>query len=111
MGCLARELGIDEVLAVGSLAEPVAAGAAGGPPPGANVRNTTQAAFPDQPHVPDQGVTVNTRSRWVTDTDAAFVLLAEELRQGDVVLLKSSRDSGLRLLGDRLRSDYTEVDS
>jgi UDP-N-acetylmuramoyl-tripeptide--D-alanyl-D-alanine ligase len=39
---------------------------------------------------------------WVPDTDAAHHLLAEQLEAGDVVLLKSSRDSGLRWLGDRL---------
>ncbi len=39
---------------------------------------------------------------WVSDTDAAYDLLARRLRPGDVVLLKSSRDSGLRWLGDRL---------
>ena len=38
----------------------------------------------------------------VPDTDAAFDLLSEQLRPGDVVLLKSSRDAGLRWLGDRL---------
>jgi UDP-N-acetylmuramoyl-tripeptide--D-alanyl-D-alanine ligase len=39
----------------------------------------------------------------VADIDAAHVLLQAELGSGDVVLLKSSRDSGLRVLGDRLR--------
>ncbi len=39
----------------------------------------------------------------VPDIDAAYALLQGELRSGDVVLLKSSRDSGLRVLGDRLR--------
>lgn len=39
---------------------------------------------------------------WVPDTDAAFAHLSRRLRRGDVVLLKSSRDSGLRWLGDRL---------
>ena len=39
---------------------------------------------------------------WVPDTDAAHALLSEQLESGDVVLLKSSRDSGLRWLGDRL---------
>ncbi|MBB2987129.1 UDP-N-acetylmuramoyl-tripeptide--D-alanyl-D-alanine ligase [Terracoccus luteus] len=39
---------------------------------------------------------------WVPDRDAAHDLLADRLRPGDVVLLKSSRDSGLRWLGDRL---------
>lgn len=38
----------------------------------------------------------------VPDADAALRLLAEQLQPGDVVLLKSSRDSGLRHLGDRL---------
>ncbi len=37
------------------------------------------------------------------DIDAAYELLQAELASGDVVLLKSSRDSGLRVLGDRLR--------
>ena len=36
------------------------------------------------------------------DADAAVALLREELRPGDVVLFKSSRDAGLRWLGDRL---------
>ena len=38
----------------------------------------------------------------VPDADAAYDLLEQQLRPGDVVLLKSSRDAGLRLLGDRL---------
>ena len=33
---------------------------------------------------------------------AAAAFLAGELRPGDVVLVKSSRDAGLRFLGDRL---------
>jgi UDP-N-acetylmuramoyl-tripeptide--D-alanyl-D-alanine ligase len=36
------------------------------------------------------------------DIDAAYDALQAELGPGDVVLLKSSRDSGLRVLGDRL---------
>jgi UDP-N-acetylmuramoyl-tripeptide--D-alanyl-D-alanine ligase len=40
----------------------------------------------------------------VPDLDAAYQLLQQELREGDVVLLKSSRDAGLRALGDRLAS-------
>jgi UDP-N-acetylmuramoyl-tripeptide--D-alanyl-D-alanine ligase len=39
---------------------------------------------------------------WVPDADAAHDLLSRELSAGDVVLLKSSRDAGLRWLGDRL---------
>ncbi|NMM25310.1 MAG: UDP-N-acetylmuramoyl-tripeptide--D-alanyl-D-alanine ligase [Phycicoccus sp.] len=44
-------------------------------------------------------------STWVRDVDAAFELLRHELRPGDVVLVKSSHDAGLRLLGDRLVDD------
>jgi UDP-N-acetylmuramoyl-tripeptide--D-alanyl-D-alanine ligase len=38
----------------------------------------------------------------VPDTDTAYDALEAELAVGDVVLLKSSRDSGLRFLGERL---------
>ncbi|WP_426566625.1 UDP-N-acetylmuramoyl-tripeptide--D-alanyl-D-alanine ligase [Angustibacter sp. McL0619] len=38
----------------------------------------------------------------VPDVEAAYALLSAELEPGDVVLLKSSRDAGLRYLGDRL---------
>lgn len=44
-------------------------------------------------------------SEWVADTDAALALLRSELRPGDIVLVKSSRDSGLRFLGERLVED------
>jgi UDP-N-acetylmuramoyl-tripeptide--D-alanyl-D-alanine ligase len=44
-------------------------------------------------------------SVWVPDADAAFDLLHEQLRSGDTVLLKSSRDSGLRWLGERVAAD------
>jgi UDP-N-acetylmuramoyl-tripeptide--D-alanyl-D-alanine ligase len=40
----------------------------------------------------------------VPDLETAYELLRRELREGDVVLLKSSRDAGLRALGDRLAS-------
>ena len=42
------------------------------------------------------------QSIWVPDTDAAYELLRQDLAPGDVVLLKSSHDAGLRWLGDRL---------
>jgi UDP-N-acetylmuramoyl-tripeptide--D-alanyl-D-alanine ligase len=48
-------------------------------------------------------------SQWVADTDAAHYLLEAQLRAGDVVLLKSSRDSGLRWLGDRLAATSAEA--
>nr|WP_187361470.1 UDP-N-acetylmuramoyl-tripeptide--D-alanyl-D-alanine ligase [Phytoactinopolyspora mesophila] len=41
-------------------------------------------------------------SVWVPDREAAEELLTKELRAGDVVLVKSSRDAGLRVLGERL---------
>ena len=44
-------------------------------------------------------------STWVADIDAAYELLQQELVPGDVVLLKSSHDAGLRWLGDRLLDD------
>ncbi|MGB7818568.1 MAG: UDP-N-acetylmuramoyl-tripeptide--D-alanyl-D-alanine ligase, partial [Ornithinibacter sp.] len=45
---------------------------------------------------------VVTRVRRVSGAAPAEELLRAELRRGDVVLFKSSRDAGLRLLGDRL---------
>jgi UDP-N-acetylmuramoyl-tripeptide--D-alanyl-D-alanine ligase len=41
-------------------------------------------------------------SVFVADVDAAYDLLREELRPGDVVLVKSSKSAGLRFLGDRI---------
>lgn len=41
-------------------------------------------------------------SVFVPDADAAYAFLREELRPGDVVLVKSSKSAGLRFLGDRL---------
>ncbi len=72
VGRLTSDLKVDRVLAVGEGARDIAA-----------------AADP-------AAVT------WVPDADAAYGLLGEELASGDVVLLKSSRDAGLRWLGDRL---------
>ncbi|MBN9142178.1 MAG: UDP-N-acetylmuramoyl-tripeptide--D-alanyl-D-alanine ligase [Micrococcales bacterium] len=41
-------------------------------------------------------------SMLVPDLDAAYDVLREQLRPGDLVLVKSSNSAGLRLLGDRL---------
>ncbi|AYF99209.1 UDP-N-acetylmuramoyl-tripeptide--D-alanyl-D-alanine ligase [Protaetiibacter intestinalis] len=38
----------------------------------------------------------------VADADAAYDVLRDELRSGDIVLVKSSNSAGLRFLGDRL---------
>ncbi|MBR7744414.1 UDP-N-acetylmuramoyl-tripeptide--D-alanyl-D-alanine ligase [Phycicoccus sp. BSK3Z-2] len=75
----AVDLGVDELVVVGDAARPLADGAeqalAGG---------------------------AATRVRSVADADEAEALLRAELRAGDVALFKSSRDAGLRWLGDRL---------
>ena len=76
VGALAAELGIDRVLAVGPGAAAIADGArAAGCPAEAVLR--------------------------AGDADAAYRLLVRDTRPGDVVLFKSSRDSGLRWLGER----------
>ncbi|WP_353950398.1 UDP-N-acetylmuramoyl-tripeptide--D-alanyl-D-alanine ligase [Knoellia sp. S7-12] len=52
-----------------------------------------------------------TRIRWVADADAAEALLRAEVAPPDVVLFKSSRDAGLRWLGDKLSTvDQTRPD-
>jgi UDP-N-acetylmuramoyl-tripeptide--D-alanyl-D-alanine ligase len=78
--------GVDELLVVGEAARPLASGAVSA----ASVHGAT------------------TRIRTATDADAAEVLLRAELRPGDVALFKSSRDAGLRLLGDRLAAPPEE---
>lgn len=75
VGTLAGELGVDVLVAVGDLAAGIASGAR------------------------DAGVA---EVHEADDVDAAETLLGERLAPGDVVLLKSSRDAGLRWLGDRL---------
>ncbi len=74
-GATAAELGVDLLVGVGELARDVVSGYGSG--------GTGEG-------------------HWVADTDAAFDLLGRLLRPHDVVLLKSSRDSGLRWLGERL---------
>jgi UDP-N-acetylmuramoyl-tripeptide--D-alanyl-D-alanine ligase len=44
----------------------------------------------------------NGESVQVASIDAAYDVLREELRAGDVVLVKSSKSAGLRFLGDRI---------
>ncbi len=75
--------GVDELVVVGVAAQPLAEGAraAGG----------------------------GTHVRTVPDAEAAEALLRAELRRGDVALFKSSRDAGLRLLGDRLATTPEEL--
>ncbi len=79
VGTEAAELGFDEVLVVGAAAEPIAEGARGGDRPG------------EGPRV-----------RVVADADAAEEVLRAELDARDLAVFKSSRDAGLRWLGDRI---------
>ena len=48
--------------------------------------------------------------RWVADAARAGALLEAELRSGDVVLFKSSRDAGLRWLGEEVAAATTDPD-
>ncbi|MBK7721678.1 MAG: UDP-N-acetylmuramoyl-tripeptide--D-alanyl-D-alanine ligase [Austwickia sp.] len=87
IGELAARLGIDKVLAVGPGAAAVAEGA-------------LAAGMP-----PDQ-------VECVADVDAAYAALGAQLSPADLVLVKSSRDSGLRILGERLSvGDQVERES
>ena len=79
VGRYAAEHGVDQLLAVGAGAAAIAEGA--------TLAGTT------------------TCPRTSPDADAAYSLLRDECRPGDVVLLKSSRDAGLRFLGDRLTQE------
>jgi UDP-N-acetylmuramoyl-tripeptide--D-alanyl-D-alanine ligase len=80
IGRLAVRLNVSRLVVVGDLARPMATGA------------QHEGSWGDE-------------AVWVPDADAAHELLAEELRPGDVVLFKSSRDAGLRWLGDRVAGE------
>ena len=79
IGRLAARLGITRVVVVGAGAHPMHLGASDGP----------------------GGV----ESVPVPDRATALALLRQELRRGDTVLVKSSRDAGLRQLGEDLVDD------
>jgi UDP-N-acetylmuramoyl-tripeptide--D-alanyl-D-alanine ligase len=80
IGRLAVRLNIAQLVVVGESARPMATGA------------QHEGSWGDE-------------AVWVPDADAAYDLLADKLRPGDVVLFKSSRDAGLRWLGDRVAGD------
>lgn len=87
LGRLAVRLNVSRVVAVGERTQPIQSGAQ---------------------HKGSKGE----GSIWVPDIDAAYELLRQELTPGDVVLIKSSHDAGLRWLGDRLVDDTgSEVSS
>ncbi|HVD23062.1 MAG TPA: UDP-N-acetylmuramoyl-tripeptide--D-alanyl-D-alanine ligase [Lapillicoccus sp.] len=77
VGGWASALGVDRLVVVGQRARAIADGAVG-------------------------GTGRHTEVTLVNDADDAYDLLQAHLQSGDVVLLKSSRDAGLRWLGDRL---------
>ncbi|MFC0359535.1 UDP-N-acetylmuramoyl-tripeptide--D-alanyl-D-alanine ligase [Kytococcus schroeteri] len=81
LGRAAAERGIDVVVVVGDTARPVADG----------VHDFTADTGQDGPEVVI-----------ATDSQEARTMLEERLRPGDVVLFKSSRDSGMRVLGDQV---------
>jgi UDP-N-acetylmuramoyl-tripeptide--D-alanyl-D-alanine ligase len=80
LGRLAAHLLVSRVVAVGERTQPIDSGA----------RQEGPGAV---------------ESTWVPDVDAAYELLRQQLAPGDVVLVKSSRDAGLRWLGERLVDD------
>ena len=80
IGRLAVRLNIGRLVVVGETARPMATGA------------QHEGSWGDE-------------AVWVPDADAAYALLADKLRPGDVVLFKSSRDAGLRWLGDKVAGD------
>ncbi|HYO19795.1 MAG TPA: cyanophycin synthetase, partial [Dermatophilaceae bacterium] len=80
VGRLAVSLNVSHLVAVGQGAQPIERGARDAGP----------------------GEVSGSESIWVPDTEAAYQLLRQHLSPGDVVLVKSSRDAGLRWLGDRL---------
>ncbi len=77
IGRLAVRLNISRLVVVGDVARPMATGA------------QHEGSWGEE-------------AVWVPDADAAHDLLLENLRPGDVVLFKSSRDAGLRWLGDKV---------
>ena len=83
MGRLAVNLNVSRVVAVGQGTQPIDDGARQERAGGSSGSRAEQSV-------------------WVPDTDAAYELLQQNLAPGDVVLVKSSRDAGLRWLGDRL---------
>jgi UDP-N-acetylmuramoyl-tripeptide--D-alanyl-D-alanine ligase len=81
VGRLAHSLGVDRVVVVGEGARGIHAGAVA------------------------DGARDGEGSVVVPDSEAAHALLREHLRPGDLVFFKSSRDAGLRWLGDQVAAD------
>jgi len=98
LGRLAIRLGISRLVAVGQGTQPIHHGAR-------DESSTAEGSALDQGGLLDPDGSPLEGLVWVPDTDAAYELLRQQLAPGDVVLVKSSRDAGLRWLGDRLLGD------
>jgi UDP-N-acetylmuramoyl-tripeptide--D-alanyl-D-alanine ligase len=107
MGRLAVQLGVSRLVAVGQGTQPLDEGARDEKLAGSG-HTLDSSAGSDSSESSDssQGVSI-----WVPDVDSAFELLHSNLAPGDVVLVKSSRDAGLRWLGDRLVEDRLPDDT
>ncbi len=90
VGALAAQLGISRVVAVGEGARAIESGAR------AATQRTTSGTTSGTTGAPA------TEATWLPDVDTAYDHVQQHCRAGDVVLLKSSRDAGLRWLGERL---------
>ncbi|RUP84760.1 MULTISPECIES: UDP-N-acetylmuramoyl-tripeptide--D-alanyl-D-alanine ligase [unclassified Kocuria] len=84
LGQLLVRLNISHVLAVGDLARPVFTAA------------TLEGSWGEE-------------AAWVPDAESAEEYLREQLRPGDIVLLKSSNAAGLNHLGDRIAASGSET--
>ena len=85
IGRLTRKLGIDRLVVVGQAAQGIHAGAVA-----AGARDGEDSVA-------------------VPDSVTAHSLLRDALLPGDLVLFKSSRDAGLRWLGDAVAEEVAEV--
>ena len=94
LGRLAVSLHVSRVVAVGQGARPIDSGARDE----GSARSGSESNESNESNESHE----SSESTWVPDTEAAYRLLGQNLAPGDVVLVKSSRDAGLRWLGDRL---------
>lgn len=85
IGRVAGGLGVSQIVAVGEQARPYLQGAA------------LEGSWSGE-------------SRWVPDREAAIALLRDELRGGDVVLVKASRSAGLERVAQALADDSASVE-
>jgi UDP-N-acetylmuramoyl-tripeptide--D-alanyl-D-alanine ligase len=85
LGRVAAQLGVPEVLAVGADARGICAGV-------------------------DAVPSASTRCRAVAETDEAIALLRDELRAGDVVLVKASRAASLERVAAALVDDEVRAE-